>query len=119
MEEEKFEQEENVTTNDIQEEIKEEVTEIQEEATEPVAENATLVEEIPPTGDDNVENPTAPISKKRLWIIIAAVIGTRMFTATPRVTAQAETVLMPTNWRLENSTGVHLNKGIPYSSRDE
>ncbi len=75
MEEEKFEQEENVTTNDIQEEIKEEVTEIQEEATEPVAEKATPVEEIPPTGDDNVENPTAPISRKRLWIIIAAVIG--------------------------------------------
>ena len=33
MEEEKFEQEENVTTNEIQEEIKEEVTEIQEEVT--------------------------------------------------------------------------------------
>ena len=75
MEEEKFEQEENVTTNEIQEEIKEEVTEIQEEVTEPVAEDATLMEEVPPTDDDHVENPTVPLSRKRLWIIVAAVIG--------------------------------------------
>ena len=75
MEEEKFEQEENVTTNEIQEEIKEEVTEIQEEVTEPIAEEAIPAEEIPPTDDDNVENPTSPISRKRLWIIVAAVIG--------------------------------------------
>lgn len=75
MEEEKFEQEENVTTNEIQEEIKEEVTEIQEEVTEPVAEDATLVEDVPPTDDDHVENPTVPLSRKRLWIIVAAVIG--------------------------------------------
>ena len=75
MEEEKFEQEENVTTNEIQKEIKEEVTEIQEEVTEPVAEDATLMEEVPPTDDDHVENPTVPLSRKRLWIIVAAVIG--------------------------------------------
>ena len=77
MEEEKFEQEENVTTNDIQEEIKEEVTEIQEEVTETNAEETTPADEIPPTDDNDneVENPTAPISKKRLWIIVAALIG--------------------------------------------
>ena len=88
MEEEKFEQEENVTTNDIQEAIKEEVTEIQEdvkevanelqeEVNEPVAEETAPVEDVPPTdgNDQDEEISEAPKSKKRLWIILAAVLG--------------------------------------------
>lgn len=82
MEEEKFEQEENVTTNEIQEEIKEEVTEIQEEVNEikeevneVVADETAPVEEVPPTDDKDEEIPAAPKSRKKLWIILAAVLG--------------------------------------------
>lgn len=89
MEEEKFEQEENVTTNEIQDEIKEEVTEIQEEVkeveetatelqeevTEAVAEETAPVEEVPPTDGDDEEFSEAPKSRKKLWIILAAVLG--------------------------------------------
>ena len=89
MEEEKFEQEENVTANEIQEEIKEEVTEIQEEVNEieaaatevqeevnePVVEETAPAEDVPPTDDDEEDVPETPKSKKRLWIILAAVLG--------------------------------------------
>ncbi len=69
--EEKFEQEENISTNEIQNEIKEEV----KEATEAVVEETAPVEEVPPTDGEDEEFSVAPKSRKKLWIIIAAVLG--------------------------------------------
>ena len=65
--EEKFEQEENITANEIRDEIKEEVNETK-------AEETAAKEETPTDGDD-FETPMAPKSRKNLWIIIAAVLG--------------------------------------------
>lgn len=85
MEEEKFEQEENVVNNEINEEVNEtlqEANEVVEEANEVVEEvNEVIedtVEETPeveePAGEtDDFE--TAPKSRKKWWIILAAVLG--------------------------------------------
>lgn len=65
--EEKIEQEENITANEIRDEIKEEVNEEVAKETVPVEEE--------PSYDDNQGMSAAPKSRKKIWIIIAAVLG--------------------------------------------
>lgn len=66
--EEKFEQEENVTSHEIRDEFKEEIrneTGVEE----------TVPEKEEPSYEDDQELPAAPKSRKSLWITLAAVLG--------------------------------------------
>ncbi len=64
MEEEKFDQEENVVNNEIQEEVKETVQETADEMLKDTETSSYTDEMIP-----------APKSRKNLWIILAAILG--------------------------------------------